>query len=164
MSTARLRQLFRSMQRLASAGWKASLLKSLAVEAEALTKECFERSRDPYGRRWKQLNPAFRTGQPLRDTGVLMNSIHARVLGGRGFAVSTNHPGAQLHNRGGVVLPRRGKRLVFVTGAGTKVFAKKVTIPARPFFPDSGRAPKAWVRALDATATDFMRRELARAR
>ena len=72
----------------------------------------FQRSTAPDGRPWPKLKyPRVRGGnKPLLDTGVLRNSLHPVALPD-GAAVVTNHPGAALHNSGGVVKPRKAKAL-----------------------------------------------------
>lgn len=62
--------------------------------------------------RWPPLK--YRNGQPLRDTGRLMNSINARVVGGRGL-VSTSVRYAATQNYGA----RKGQYGI-----------KQVTVPA----------------------------------
>jgi phage gpG-like protein len=42
---------------------------------------------------------------------------------------------AAIHQVGGVIKPKAAKRLTWVGSDGQKVFASKVTIPARPFYP-----------------------------
>lgn len=42
---------------------------------------------------------------------------------------------AGVHQFGATITPKNAKFLSWVTGDGKRVFVKKVTIPARPFFP-----------------------------
>lgn len=99
----------------------------------------------PNGQRWKPLR--FREGEPLRDTKRLNNSITTR-LGDDYVDVGTNVKYGPVHQFGAVIRPkpgfwathskagpgRRPKMLVF-KGPHGLVFAKQVTIPARPFLP-----------------------------
>jgi phage gpG-like protein len=73
-------------------------------------------------------------GHPLLLlSGTLRNSLHVSA-GGDSVKVGSPTIYAAIHQLGGVIVPKSAKRLVFSAG-GKKVFAKKVTIPARPFLP-----------------------------
>jgi len=123
----------------------------------------FATGTDPYGRPWKPLK--FRQGQPLRKDGQLMGSVDYAIEG-NSVVIGTNMEYAPLHQFGGTIEPkpgrfwkysyqtigRRGPRTVNVTRPallvfpgpdGKLIFAKKVTIPARPFFPLDG-LPQDW--------------------
>lgn len=97
--------------------------------------------------KWKKLR--CRKGQPLKDRGTLSQSMgpqndgmhpgHAtgsivRMSGGLAgmVTIGTNIAYAHVHNSGMVIYPRKAKALRFPC-RGEWVFAKKVTIPARPF-------------------------------
>ena len=111
----------------------------------------FVSGRSPYGEPWPPLR--FRSGQPLRDTGRLMNSITYRV-GKNHVEIGTNvcyapvhqygatikaSPGQPGRNRCGV---RRGAPfLVFRGMGGETILAKEVRIPPRPFLPDERGLP-----------------------
>ena len=134
----------------------------------------FRTSKSPTGQTWRKLNPFFRSGQPLRNTGRLYGSITAR-RDGDGVVVGTNlrtpngrHSLGAIHQFGAVVTPTAGPGATFrgrllgpiaTTGKGF-VFLKRAEIPARPFMPmdQSGRAvlPPAWAKA----AVDAMGRAL----
>jgi len=45
---------------------------------------------------------------------------------------------AAIHQYGGVIRPKTAKRLSWVGPGGKRIFAMKVTIPPRPFFPVLG--------------------------
>lgn len=117
----------------------------------------FEDSTDPWGTPWKALK--FRNGQPLKDTGVLANSITHEATD-TSAKVGTNICHAIVHQHGAVVkagqpegkqslcgyVTTGAKRLRFAAG-GSIIFAKSVTIPARPFMPIRNGAvdiPDAW--------------------
>lgn len=70
-------------------------------------KSRFSTGTSPSGAKWRPLKHARPNGGnvPLRDTGILMASFTAGH-DGRSVWVGTTHPGASLHNSGGVV---RGK-------------------------------------------------------
>lgn len=109
---------------------------------------CFRMGVDPWGSRWTALR--IRQGQPLRDTGRLMNSIVANP-DATGVTVGTNLRQARLQQFGGVVQARPGKTLAF-PGPNGMIFAKRVSIPGRAFMPltrpdGPARLPVPW--ALD---------------
>lgn len=93
---------------------------------------CFKLGVDPWGTPWQALR--FRKGQPLRDTGRLNRSIVSRV-DPTGVTVGTNLVYAPVHQFGATIVPKNKPLLVFKGPNGKLVFAKKVTIPARPFMP-----------------------------
>ena len=65
--------------------------------------------------------------------------------------------GAMLHQFGGVIVPVKGQALKFKSG-GKEVFAKKITIPARPYLGISAQN----AIALEAAATAYIASELAK--
>jgi phage gpG-like protein len=70
----------------------------------------------------------------LISKGMLMSSIRVTGATRRGVTIGTDRRYAAIHQLGGVIRAKGGKPLVFQIGART-IFAKKVTIPARPFLP-----------------------------
>lgn len=97
----------------------------------------FRLGRSPWGTAWKPINPAFRVGQPLRDTGRLQRSITYRVEG-EAVTVGTNVRYARTHQFGAKIFPKNAKNLAIPTAAGGMIFSKGVTIPDRPFMPIKG--------------------------
>lgn len=92
----------------------------------------FRVSRSPWGVPWTPLSS--RTGQPLKNTGVnLLKSITSRE-DADGATIGTNKFWAPVHQFGATIIPKNAQRLVFQIN-GVPVFAKSVTIPARPFMP-----------------------------
>lgn len=98
---------------------------------------CFKLGIDPWGSPWAALK--FRQGQPLRNTGRMQASITSRP-DATGVTIGTNlrnkgvsYPAVQQF--GATIEPKTAKRLVFPGPGGKLIFAKKVTIPARPFLP-----------------------------
>ena len=89
----------------------------------------FRQSKGPDGTPWAPLK--IRQGQPLKDTGRLFNSITYAVSDDE-VEIGTNVLYAPVHQSGAVIKPKRGKFLVF-PGPQGPIFARKVTIPARPF-------------------------------
>lgn len=137
----------------------------------------FRTARSPNGTAWRRLNPLFRVGQPLRNTGRLYGSIQSRREG-ESVVIGTNlrtpdgrHNLGAIHQYGAVVTPTAGPgqtyrgRLLGPIPTANKgfVFLKRAVIPARPFMPldPSGRVnlPPSWAqsalqamaRALDVT-------------
>lgn len=119
---------------------------------------CFKFGIDPWGQPWAPIKyRAIRTGkngkpsavgrkqrdantgtgskgQPLVDTGRLRSSI-AMESDATSITIGTNVSFAKTHQFGAVIRPKNGKFLVFPGPNGPVIFAKKVTIPARPFLP-----------------------------
>lgn len=101
-------------------------------------KSRFATGTDPAGRKWRPLkHPRPRGGnQPLRDTGMLMNSFTARVEP-TAVVVGTNRAGAALHNFGGVVRAK-GKMLAIPLtkeaqrSGGPRRFGKRKELEFRP--------------------------------
>lgn len=116
----------------------------------------FRSQKSPYGTTWAPLK--YRTGQALRNTGRLYGSIQVR-RDGDGVVVGTNLKvpnGPQslgaVHQFGAVIKPKKGPFLVFaIPGRKGLVFARQVTIPARPFMPITPQnqtiLPPAWEKA-----------------
>lgn len=79
----------------------------------------------------------------LMDKGILRQSFTPETGPGSAYKhteigedfvqISTNLKYAAIQNFGGTIVPVKAKALSFVTAGGQRVFAKKVTIPARPF-------------------------------
>lgn len=93
---------------------------------------CFKLGIDPWGTPWAALK--LRKGQPLRDTGRLNRSITANA-DNTGVTVGTNLVYARVHQYGATIQPVKARRLAFPGPSGRMIFAKKVTIPARPYLP-----------------------------
>lgn len=111
----------------------------------------FERAVDPSGKGWKALKPAYaavkRGPGILRGAGMrggLMGSITQRA-GHDSVEVGTNKIYAGVHQSGATIKPKSAGRLVFRLASGV-VFARSVTIPARPF---SGFSSEDEVTTLD---------------
>jgi phage gpG-like protein len=77
-----------------------------------------------------------RDGSPatLIQSGDLRQSIRITKIGATSVAVGSEWIYAAMQQLGGTIVPKNTRALVFQSGT-TKVFAKKVTIPARPYFP-----------------------------
>ena len=120
---------------------------------ENRTRLHFNDGEDPYGITWPA--PVFRSGQPLRDTGRLMNSI-THQANATGVDVGTNVCYAATQQHGAVITAKPGDAgangcgtrkgapyLVFKAG-GHWIRTKRVNVPARPFLPDDRGLPNEW--------------------
>lgn len=106
------------------------------------TQERFNTMRDPEGRPWKALSPAYqRVKERNKDRilvlyGHLEAGIHYQLEGSRTVHVGSNLIYAAIHQFGGVIRPK-SKKALFFPGAKHPVGA--VRIPARPYLGMSGR-------------------------
>lgn len=75
-------------------------------------------------------------GQPsiLQKTTTLAKAFHLTVTA-QAATLSNPMPYAAIHQFGGIIRPKTGKFLSWINSSGERVFARKVTIPARPYFP-----------------------------
>jgi phage virion morphogenesis protein len=141
------------------------LMQDLGRAAKTQVQLGFRSGQAPDGSRWAPLR--FRSGQPLRDTGRLRNSIDYRASRDE-VIVGTNVCYAIVHQFGATIRAnpaRRGQRslcgyihkgspfLIFRASGGRVIRAREVTIPARPFFPE-GHLPPRWERALLAVIAE----------
>lgn len=131
----KLKALRGGLARLATGKTARKVTKAIAHTALELVQEGMLAATDPYGRAWKPLKS--RTGEPLRDTGRLFNSLSMRISGG-GFTLHSNVAYAGYHQ------------------TGTR------TIPRRPYFPDGRGVPRRWSREFKATADEVLEREVPR--
>lgn len=128
----KLDEISPSLSRLSSTKTKERVLMGAGTALESLAVRAF----DEPGLRptpW----PARKSGggHPLLiRSGDLRQSIHTQQQGANSVKVGSPKNYAALQQFGGTIQAKPGKRLVFTAG-GKKVFAKKVTVPARPFFP-----------------------------
>lgn len=93
----------------------------------------FEYQETPAGVPWLRSRRAASVGgQTLKDRGLLQASITHRPSRDRVEVGSTDRR-AGVHQFGAVIRPTRGEFLRFPGLDGRDVFARQVTIPARPF-------------------------------
>ncbi|OED40226.1 phage virion morphogenesis protein [Endozoicomonas sp. (ex Bugula neritina AB1)] len=90
----------------------------------------FRGQHDPKGNSWVPLK--LRTGRILSDTGRLRNSLSYKT-GDDEVEIGTNILYAKTHQFGATIRPKKAKVLAFPGPDGKTIFAKQVTIPARPF-------------------------------
>lgn len=127
--TAALRALAQAIAR------PRAVMAEIGQSLKTSTQERFRREIDPDGNAWK---PSRRKaeGSPrptLTLNGYLRGSITRRATDDSAV-IGTNVIYAATHQFGGTITPKKpGGRLVFTTYRGDTIFAKAVTIPARPF-------------------------------
>jgi phage virion morphogenesis protein len=127
--------LLRALEHLAALGEdQGPVLEEIGRQWKTKVQLSFQTSTDPWGEPWEPLK--YRIGQPLRDTGHLMNSIDYRVEGDM-LEVGTNY--GQLPDGGSIAA-------VHQFGTFRAGRARNVRIPARPFFPISEyvQPPEEW--------------------
>lgn len=158
----------------AAASNKAPMYAAIGAALRTRILLCFKLGIDPWGTPWRairfrapagkkdakgkfkptkrgagqmQANSSGSAGKPLVDSGDLRASISVKS-DGQGVTVGTNKISAPVHQFGATIRPKTAKTLAFPGPNGMVVFAKKVTIPARPFLPlrRSGvvELPPAW--------------------
>lgn len=71
-------------------------------------------------------------GHGMVNSGDFMRRIDVMSATPRKAVYGTDHPGAKLQEFGGTVVPKKAKVLHFFVN-GEEVFARKVTVPARPY-------------------------------
>lgn len=144
----------------ASAGNMEPVFATVGRVIKARIQLCFKLGISPFGSPWAALK--IRKGQPLRDTGLLQRSITYKP-DQTGVTIGTNQmPRAAVHQFGAVIKPKNAKHLVFPGPGGRMIFAKKVTIPARPFMPltkgsDTVVLPSEWSKAVTNALRQYFR-------
>lgn len=156
--SAELKRIVGELQKLANGAHKAPLTASLKQDLLNLTKKGFDTSTSPDGRPYPPLKS--RDGKPLENTNRLRNAFLAssrdtniELVNPTKYAALQNFGTAGLP--GGVLKPKGKKALRFFV-RGKPVFAKQVTIPARPFLPKEGELPEAWDKQLQSTASKVL--------
>ncbi len=147
-----LEELLRKLELLERGTAVRELAANIAEEAIELVKQGFEDERDPYGNAWAPLT--CRDGQILRDTGVMLQSLHVEEATETQVTIAMGVWYSVVHQTGKVIVPRQAKALRFMV-RGKPVFAQRVEIPARPFFPREGELPDSWRRAFDEVANEW---------
>lgn len=141
-------------------GDKEGLAKAVGATVLDLIRAGFESGTSPSGQAWEPLKVRV-GGKPLLDTGDLRDSIQALVTGGgQSIELLADRVQAAIQQFGGTIYPRNGQYLAFPGAGGHPIFAKQVTIPARPYLPD-GDFSQSWAAAIDATMTRFLQAEAA---
>lgn len=123
-----LKQATQAMERLA--GWdQFELADTIGRLIQLQTRRRLQTEKtSPEGEPWKETR---RSNPTLYNTGRLHDSIDYRS-DLNSVQVGSPLIYAAIHQFGGVIKPKNGKALAFQAG-GEAVFAKQVTIPARPY-------------------------------
>ena len=120
----------------------------------SLIRNGFNAGVSPSGAAWLPLKIRV-GGDPLVDTGALRDSITATVSnGGDEIDLETDKVQANIQQFGGTITPKNSGYLAFMGGGGHPIFAKSVTIPARPYMPD-GDFSQSWADAIDTTIATY---------
>ncbi len=124
---------------IAAIGNPEPALRNIGEHLRQTTIDRFETETAPDGTPWTPLDPRYAATKKgrgiLKESGELQREIVYQIAGSGASAellVGTNRPHAWVHQAGATIRPKNGAALIFMLGA-QKVFAKSVTIPARPF-------------------------------
>jgi len=104
------------------------LYDSIGMALVSQVQQRFREGKGPDGVAWEE---ARRGGQTLVDSGRLRDSV-THSVDGSVIKVGTNVIYAKTHQFGATIKPKNARVLAFTLG-GRAVFAKSITIPARPF-------------------------------
>lgn len=139
----RLDHLIGAVGSLHSAPFWRGLLRDVSTAVNRQITAGFWYGRDPEGRSWKPLR--FESRQPLMRTKALLRAAQSSpVYALTMVAVSIDLVYARVQQRGAKIRARNAKALRFRGPGGRFVFAKTVTIPARPFLPTGDTLPQRW--------------------
>ncbi|WP_334128277.1 phage virion morphogenesis protein [Sneathiella sp.] len=127
------------------------LMQEIGEELRTSVDFRFENEEDPDGNAWL---PISRDGPILQKSARLRRSITYKATR-RKVRVGTNVIYAGVHQYGAVIKPKSAARLAFKIG-DRMIFAKQVTIPARPYLGFSQDD----FEAIREIAMDFLRRRL----
>lgn len=152
---------------LSKVGDAQPLMDDIGAAVTELVRNCFEEGREPGGAAWEPLSPASRQGQPLRDTDRLMNSITYLAVGNIthvgtnvvyalqhqfGFTVEAQNPTGGSARFG--YIPKNSPYLRWQAN-GEWHYAKRVLIPARPFFPTE-ELPDDWRKEITELIGEYL--------
>ena len=110
----------------------APFFEAAGTALEESMRSNFEEQRSPDGVPWlPSIRARTEGGTTLVQRGHLRDSIRKSVSDAQ-VEVGTSVPYARIHQLGGTIKAKPGKSLRFTIG-DRSVFARKVTIPARPY-------------------------------
>jgi phage virion morphogenesis protein len=145
-------------------GRPAGLLRAIGTGLLRNTQDRFDAAEAPDGAAWKPLSPAYLPFK--RGPGILRGSAMRGGLQGsltmdaddRSVVIGSHKVYAAIHQFGGVIEPREKRVLAFRPPGGGKAwgFARRVTIPARPYLGLSARDRE----TIEDTTADHLRRAL----
>jgi phage gpG-like protein len=143
----------RALAKLGDAAQKPLLMEAAGLAILSMTRRAFqEPSLRPTS--WPARSSAA-SHALLKKSGTLWRSIAITNVTASSVSITSDRVYAAIHQFGGVIKPKQaGGSLVFSI-AGKKVFAKSVTIPARPFFPvtSGGQFTEAAQKAIVSTVS-----------
>lgn len=114
-------------------GHTQALMESVGDALVSGTLKRFDAEEDPQGNKWAPSGRAAEEGgKTLTNRGRLRDSID-RMATSNKVMVGSNLAYARIHQEGGIITPKKAKKLVFTGRGGKKVAVDKVTIPARPY-------------------------------
>jgi len=133
----------------------AELSEDLASASVDLVADGFDSESDPYGKKWLA---TARGGEILSDTGALKTSVKVKSFSPSRFVVDASVKYASTHQSGATIKPKSKSVLRFKIGKQW-VFASKVKIPARPFFPNR-KLPVSWLKEYVMVADELLEERL----
>jgi phage gpG-like protein len=142
---------------------KTGVVRAIGAGLVGVTQERFETETDPMGGRWEPLSPWYasikRGGGILNASGLLNRTITFDSSGST-IEIGSNRIYAGVQQAGATIVPVSARALVFRLGVpnlrGGLVFAKSVTIPARPYLGFGPKDQREVIETLDV----FIRRTL----
>lgn len=130
-----LKETEEKLRKLEKAFKSRDLLEAIREDLLRSHQDRFERQMAPDGTPWAPLNPLYaqsKGGQGiLRKSGRLSNL--ASAIQDKSIVIGTNVKYAAIHQFGGVIKPRPGRRALRFQIDGKWFIRSKVVIPARPF-------------------------------
>jgi phage gpG-like protein len=153
----RLERLIARAGRIASDSFRRELLWNIAHEVNRQIGDEFRLGQDPNGKPWQPLR-SRPGGRPLVKSGKLQRAAQSAVPTPTGVMVQIDLVQAATQNYGARIRAKNVKALRFRVGRRW-VFAKSVTIPARPFLPE-GDLPQRWRDGIAVVVTTSLSRTL----
>ena len=146
-----LRQLARMLER------PGRVHRRVARAYLAFTKLSFRSGQDPFGVPWRPISN--RQGKPLRDTGLLANSITSDgtdddITLGTNVSYAAAHQFGKQGTENVKAHERRitqafGRRLAQPLTVRVGAHTRQANLAARPFFPTGDEIPTTWLEALE---------------
>jgi phage gpG-like protein len=122
---------------------------AVASEVQRQIDEGFRGGHAPDGAKWAPKSSLSKPGPTL--VGESMSATASATHKGGTVTATIGGKWAHVHQSGITIYPKRAAFLSWVGGSG-RVFAKKVTIPARPMLPPDADLPAAWDSAMQRAA------------
>ncbi len=127
------KSLFKTLERIQSPDERKALLESIGAYGVSTTQQHFLDQETAEGIKWRPSRRAItKGGKTLTKSTRLVTSFVYQASAAL-VEWGTNVKYAAIHQWGGEIRPKNSRYLAFMGDNGGMVFAKKVTIPARPF-------------------------------